>query len=78
MLAKSKEAEVTADKRFDDGREAGDNGDEFSLGSVIFTVALFFSGVGLVFKTRVRWAFLVAGLFVLLAGVAYVFHTPWA
>lgn len=61
MLAKGRIDYAAADKKFDEGRTASSTGDRFDLYTVIFTVSLFFAGLGLVFKTRIRWYFLISG-----------------
>ena len=78
MLAKGQSDYAAADKRFDEGRGDGSIGDRFDLYTVIFTVSLFFAGLGLVFKTRTRWYFLFSGLLVFLYGGFYIIRTPWA
>jgi hypothetical protein len=67
-----------AEKRFDEGRVANEIGDKFSLASVILTVALFFGGLALVFKTKVRWGFLGTGFLVTAVGVGYMATLQWA
>ncbi|MEW6207195.1 MAG: hypothetical protein AB1631_02440, partial [Acidobacteriota bacterium] len=47
-----------ADKKFSEGRNANEVGDKFDLLTVIYAISLFFAGLGLVFKTRMRWSFL--------------------
>jgi hypothetical protein len=78
MLAKGKNDYVAADKRFDEGRAAGNNGDRFDLYTVIFTVSLFFAGLGLVFKTRIRWYFIISGALVFVYAAFHLSRTPWA
>ncbi|HXD34418.1 MAG TPA: hypothetical protein VN643_25085 [Pyrinomonadaceae bacterium] len=78
MLARGKSDYAAADKKFDDGRNASSTGDRFDLNTVVLTVSLFFAGLGLVFKTRIRWYFLVSGLIVFLYGTIYLAKTPWA
>jgi hypothetical protein len=73
----SKEFEA-AEKRFDVGRKANEIGDQFSLAGVILTVALFFGGLALVFKTSMRWAFLGAGTLVLIGGSVFMGTLTWA
>ncbi len=67
-----------ADKRFAQGNDANSKGDQFSLAAVICTVALFFAGLSLVFKTRLRWGFLGLGTAVLVAGMGYMASLTWA
>lgn len=67
-----------ADKKFEEGRQANDNGDKFDLAGVIYTVGLFFAGVGLVFKTKVRWGFFAAGTAIIAGATIYLMTLPWA
>lgn len=67
-----------ADKRFNEGRDANNKGDLFSLAGVILTVALFFAGLSLVFKTKMRWGFLSLGTLVLIGGLGYMSTLTWA
>jgi hypothetical protein len=67
-----------ADQKFEEGRQANANGDQFELAGVFFTVALFFAGLGLVFKTRVRWGFFFAGVLIFLGTSVYMSTFPWA
>ena len=67
-----------ADKRFAEGRDANGKGDQFSLAGVILTVALFFAGLSLVFKTRMRWAFLTVGALMLAGGIGFMSTLSWA
>lgn len=78
MLEEGKEMFAAADKKFSEGRVANDNGDKFEFVSVLFTVALFFAGLGLVFKTSMRWKFLASGAVIFLGSVGYMFTLPWA
>jgi hypothetical protein len=78
MLAKGKSDYAAADKKFDEGRLASSTGDHFDLYTVIFTVSLFFAGLGLVFKTRIRWYFLISGGLVFVYAAFYLARTPWA
>ena len=78
MLAEGNAMFTQADARFEEGRQANENGDKFDLAGVFFTVALFFGGLGLVFKTSMRWGFFAAGGVVFLASAVYVATLPWA
>jgi hypothetical protein len=78
LFATSVEDFAAADKRFDVGRVANEIGDKFSLAGVIFTIALFFGGLALVFKTKVRWGFLGAGTIVFVAGAIFMATLTWA
>ncbi len=62
-----------ADAKFEEGKKANDNGDKFDLAVVFFTVALFFAGLGLVFKTSIRWGFC-GGRRGLLPGLGLLHH----
>jgi hypothetical protein len=67
-----------AHKKFEEGRTANENGDQFDLAVVFYTVALFFAGLGLVFKTKIRWGFFGAGM-ILFAGTSIFMMTlSWA
>ena len=78
LFATSVEDFAAADKRFDVGRVANEVGDKFSLAGVIFTIALFFGGLALVFKTKVRWGFLGAGTVIFVAGAIFMTTLTWA
>lgn len=78
MLAKSSADYQASDRRFDDGRGASSSADKFDLDTVIFTVSLFFAGLGLVFKSRMRWYLVVAGMIVFVFGVIQLVRVPWA
>lgn len=78
MLAEGEKKFADADKKFDEGRLANDTGDKFDLVGVIYAVGLFMAGLGLVFKTRMRWIFLVAGALVFAYASISMFRTPWA
>jgi hypothetical protein len=67
-----------ADKRFVEGQRANGLGDEFSLAGVIFTIALFFGGLALIFKTKIRWGFLGVGTAVFFGALTYLFTLTWA
>jgi hypothetical protein len=67
-----------ADQRFAAGRDANNRGDQFSLAGVVLSVALFFAGVSLVFKSSIRWAFLGFGALVLVGAFLYMLTLTWA
>lgn len=67
-----------ADAKFAEGRTANDNGDGFDLAGVFYTVALFFGGIALVFKTRLRWSFFGVGAVTFAAATIYMIRLPWA
>lgn len=53
-------------------------GDQFSLASVFFTISLALAGIGLVFKTRVRWSFFFVGLAIFVYATFYMVRLQWA
>jgi hypothetical protein len=67
-----------AEAKFAEGRAANETGDKYGLATVYFTVALFFAGLGLVFKTRLRWGFFALGALTFLGSAGYMFTLPWA
>lgn len=73
-VKKTKEAKAL----FEEGQKAGTVGDEFALNGVHYTMALFFAGLGLVFKSRVRWGFFSLGSVVLLGAIIYMSRLQWA
>jgi hypothetical protein len=77
-LAQGTKMFADADKKFEEGKQANDNGDKFDLVVVFFTVALFFAGLGLVFKTQMRWSFFFAGLAIFVLSSGYMITLPWA
>lgn len=78
VFSASQEEFAAAEKRFDVGRVANSTGDQFALAGVILTVALFFGGLSLVFKTGIRWGFLGMGTAVLLFGIGFMASLNWA
>lgn len=78
MLEDANKGFAAAEVRFNEGKVANENGDRFDLIGVFFTVALFFAGVGLVFKTSIRWAFFCIGLLLFVGSSIYMFTLPWA
>lgn len=77
VFSGSAEEFEAAEAKFEEGRIANANGDAFSLAGVIFTVALFFAGLALVFKTKVRWGFFGVGLIVFAASCLYMVTLVW-
>jgi hypothetical protein len=67
-----------ADAKFHEGETANENGDQYDLAGVFYTVALFFAGLGLVFKSAVRWPFFGLGMLVFLGTVGFMMTLPWA
>ena len=74
MMGVGEAAFAKAKARFDEGRVANSNGDKFDLVGLFYTLALFLGGLGLVFKSKVRWVFLVFGS-LLIAGSSYFMFT---
>ena len=77
-LAEGSKMFEEADGKFEEGRKANENGDQFELAGVFYTVALFFAGLGLVFKSSVRWSFFFAGVGIFAATTVYMLTLPWA
>ncbi len=77
-LAAGTQMFADADKKFEEGKQANDNGDKFDLAVVLYTVALFFAGLGLVFKTKIRWSFFVAGAVFFAGTTVYMMTLTWA
>jgi len=77
MFSEGNELFAKADKRFEEGRKANDAGDEFQLAGLYYTFALFFGGLALVFKTRMRWGFSAAGVAALVISTAYMATRTW-
>lgn len=78
MLAMGTEAFDRASTRFDEGRESGGKADTFSVVGVLYTVALFLAGIALVFKGRIRWAFVAMGAAMFALSTVKLFAAPWA
>ncbi len=77
-LAEGTRMFAEADKKFEEGKVANENGDKFDLAVVFYTVALFFAGLGLIFKTSVRWGFCAAGAVIFLGSSLFIMSLPWA
>jgi len=69
---------VKAEELFAEGQHAGTVGDEFALNGVYYTLSLFFAGLGLVFKSRVRWGFFALGAMIFLGALVYMCRLEWA
>lgn len=78
VFAHSEDEFAAADKRFGEGRDANNKGDEFSLAGVVLTVALFFAGISLIFKSKVRWVFLTVGALILACSFGFMATLSWA
>jgi hypothetical protein len=77
MLEQSKEQADESEKTFHEGVEAKETADKFELGDVVFAVSLFFTGISLVFHSRIRWAILSAGAVFLIGGIIYMATIHW-
>lgn len=78
MVATGEDMFEEADVRFGEGRIANNNGDQFDLASVFFAIALFFAGLGLVFKTQLKWVLLGMGAALFLFNVIFMMTMSWA
>jgi hypothetical protein len=78
MFAEGEKLFADADKKFAEGRTANDNGDKYDLAGLFFTIALFFAGLALVFKSSMRWAFCGSGALIFLGTLIYMLTLPGA
>ncbi|MCX6848136.1 MAG: hypothetical protein NTY98_04385 [Verrucomicrobia bacterium] len=69
---------VKAEELFAQGQHEGTVGDQFALDGVYYTMSLFFAGLGLVFKSRVRWGFFSLGTLIFLGALVYMCRLEWA
>lgn len=67
-----------ADAKFREGQTANENGDQFDLVAVYYTIALFFAGLGLVFKSSMRWPFFGVGATICIGATIFLATLPWA
>jgi len=77
-LVKSDQFDAEADKRFDEGREANQTGDEYVLATIFFAAVLFFSGIASKFNSQ-RIVALCLGFatFVFFGGLARIVTLPF-
>lgn len=77
ILVKGEQMATEAKARFEEGNKCDNIGDMFDLAGIAFTMALFFGGLALIFKTKMRWYFWGAGA--VITGVSYIFmlFQPW-
>jgi hypothetical protein len=69
--------EETANEKFEEGKEANQNGDDYILATVLFASVLFFAGVTTKFKSpRVRSLSLAIATTVLVVGAVWLFSLP--
>jgi hypothetical protein len=66
-----------ARKKFFEGQVANYNGDLLELTAVLYTVCLFLAGIGLVFKTNIKWGFLVMASLGLVGSTVHLARNPW-
>ena len=78
MLVRGKTDYAAADRRFEEGRSASTSNDHFELYTVVFTVSMFFAGLAMVFRSRIRWYVFAAGTLAFVLGAVYLARTPWA
>lgn len=78
MYKDSADKSAASKEKFEEGDHANAAGDYFSLAGVYYSLALFFAGIGLVFKTRIRWVFLVLGGIALIGSTIYMMTLEWA
>lgn len=78
MYEQKGEHAAKAEELFAEGQRAGTVGDEFALNGVYYTMSLFFAGLGLVFKSRVRWGFFGLGTLIFVGAVIFMCRLEWA
>lgn len=78
MLGEGIALEKKAQERFKEGQHFNKIGDEYSLVGVILTIALFFAGIALVFRSSVRWKLFYMGIAVFVVGTIYMLTLPLA
>lgn len=69
--------QTTARKKFNEGMVANYKGDLHAFTGVLYTVCLFLAGIGLVFKSRVRWVFGGLAIVMLGASTIHLFRNEW-
>lgn len=77
IMAESARLSDEAERSFAAGIKANENGDRFGLANVVFAISLFFNGIALVFRTKIRWVIFGGGILFLACGVVYMIVTPW-
>jgi hypothetical protein len=78
MVADANAMFKKADGFFNAGQEHNTRGDRFDLVGVVYTISLFFAGLALVFKTKMRWGFFGAGVLIFLLSSYFLFTMKWA
>ena len=77
MLSGGTQRFQEADKVFQEGQSASGISTRFGINGLFFTITLFLGGVSLVFKSRVRWVFLMLGFLSLAMASGYLFTLDW-
>lgn len=77
MYRESKDENEKAQAIIKQASETSTIGDQFSLASVFYTVSLALAGIGLVFKTRVRWSFFFVGFGIFVFASVYLMRLKW-
>lgn len=76
-LEESEQLTKEAEAKFDEGKEANKNGDDYILATVLFASVLFFAGVTTKFKSpRVRVLSLIVAVAVFAGGMTWVVTLP--
>jgi hypothetical protein len=76
-LEESQRLQEEAEAKFDEGKEANQNSDEYILATVLFASVLFFAGITTKFKSpRVRALSLVVATSVLVVSLVWLFGLP--
>ena len=75
--AEARQRHARADERVAEGQACGANADRFALATVMLTACMFFAGIGLVFRTRLRWAFGAVGAAALAGASVHLASSPW-
>ena len=78
MYEERRKHAAKAEELFSEGQRFGTMGDQFALNGVYYTMSLFFAGLGLVFKSRVRWGFFGLGTLIFLGALIYMCSLEWA
>ena len=78
MHRESKEENEQAQAIIKEASETSTVGDQFSLAGVFYAVSLALAGIGLVFKTRVRWSFFVVGFGIFVCATVCLTRLKWA
>ena len=75
--AEASKKQAEADTAFQEGGRANTIGDNLGFTGVLHTVALFLAGIGLVFKSKVKWGFGAMGLIALVVATIHLFMQEW-